>query len=138
MGELLLRLSPPGKSRFINSTSFEVNYGGAELNVAVNLANLGFDVTAITKAPKNEIGDAALRHLKSYGVNTSHVARGGERLGIYFLENGYSIRNSKVVYDRKNSAITQVSIEEFDLDAIFADADLFHVSGITLAVSEDA
>lgn len=138
MGELLLRLSPPGKGRFISANCFEANYGGAELNVAVNLANLGLDVSAITKVPENEIGSAALRHLKSYGVDTSHIARGGERLGIYFLENGYSIRSSKVVYDRKYSSITAVSIDEFDIDAIFKDADLFHVSGITLALSQDA
>lgn len=138
MGELLLRLSPPGRERFINSREFEINYGGAELNVGANLANLGIDVTAITKAPKNEVGDSGIRHLKSYGLDTSHIARGGERLGIYFLETGYSIRNSKVIYDRKNSSFSKVSIDEFDTDAIFDGASLFHVSGITLAVSQDA
>lgn len=138
LGEILLRLSPPGNQRFINSTSFEINYGGAEINVAIDLANLGIDTKLITKAPKNELGDAALRHVKSYGVDTSNVARGGDKIGTYFLETGFSVRGSKVLYDRKHSAFSKVSIDEFDLDKIFSDASLFHVSGITLAVSQEA
>ncbi len=137
MGELLLRLSTPGKQRFLNSTSFDINYGGAELNVAVNLATLGIDVKAITKVAPNEIGNAAIRNLKSYGVNTDHIARGGERVGIYFLETGHSIRNSKVVYDRKDSAFSKTTISDYDIDAVFEGVSLFHVSGITLAISQE-
>ncbi|WP_372714140.1 sugar kinase [Ilyobacter sp.] len=138
LGEILLRLSPQGNKRIVNSTFFEINYGGAEINVAVDLANLGIDTKLVTKAPQNELGDAALRHARSYGVDISNVARGGEKIGTYFLESGFSVRSSKVIYDRKYSAFSKVSIDEFDLDAIFSDACLFHVSGITLAVSSEA
>jgi 2-dehydro-3-deoxygluconokinase len=138
LGEILLRLSPPGNQRFINSTTFEINYGGAEINVAVDLANLGVDTTLVTKVPANELGDAALRHANSYGVDTSFVARGGEKIGTYFLETGFSLRSSKVLYDRKYSAFSTVSKDEFDIDAIFEGVSLFHVSGITLAVSPEA
>jgi 2-dehydro-3-deoxygluconokinase len=138
LGEVLLRLSPPGNQRIINSSSFDVNYGGAEINVAVNLSILGVNTTAITKVPDNEIGEAAVRHIESFGVNTSYIARGGERLGIYFLENGFSLRSSKVIYDRKHSSISKASVSEFDVDAIFSGVSLFHVSGITLGLSPEA
>ena len=98
LGEVLLRLSPPGNQRIINSSSFDVNYGGAEINVAVNLSILGVNTTAITKVPDNEIGEAAVRHIESFGVNTSYIARGGERLGIYFFRiTSYNVCYTKLL-----------------------------------------
>ncbi|WP_062046563.1 sugar kinase [Bacillus sp. JCM 19034] len=138
LGEVLMRLSPPGHDRIIGSQSFEAIYGGSEGNVAVALKAFGMQTSLVTKIPDNAIGDAAIHSFQAYGVDTSQIIRGGERLGTYYLENGYSIRPSKVVYDRKYSSITEANIDEFDLDAIFADADLFHVSGITLGISEKA
>ncbi|MDO5410039.1 MAG: sugar kinase [Lachnospiraceae bacterium] len=138
LGELLLRLSPAGNARFFQANAFDVNYGGAEANVAASLAQLGHDVSFVSKVPANAIGDAAIGTLRKCGVNCRHIARGGERLGIYFLENGASVRPSSVVYDRKHSSITQALPEEFDFDTIFQGADLFHVSGITPVLSKEA
>ena len=138
MGELLLRLSPPGNIRFFEATDLQVHYGGAEANVAASLAQLGHDVTFLTKLPVNPIGDAAIGSLRKVGINCTHIARGGERLGIYFLENGASIRPSSVIYDRKYSSITMANPEDFDFDAIFQNVDLFHVSGITPCLSDSA
>ncbi|MFA5765552.1 MAG: sugar kinase [Bacilli bacterium] len=135
MGEIMLRLSPPNHLRFIQSSSFDAVYGGGEANVAVSLANYHHDVVFVTKVPKNEIGTAAINSLRHYGVDTKHIVRGGERLGIYFLEIGASMRPSKVLYDRSNSAIALADPEEFDFDAIFKDADWFHFTGITPAIS---
>ena len=137
MGEIMLRLSPPGYQRFAQASEFEINYGGAEANVAVSLAQLGHDVTYISKIPSNAIGEAAIATLKKSGVDCRYIARGGKRLGIYFLENGASVRPSSVVYDRADSSITQASAEEFDFDQIFDGAELFHVSGITPVLSEE-
>ena len=137
MGEIMLRLSPPGYQRFAQASEFEINYGGAEANVAVSLAQLGHDVTYISKIPSNAIGEAAIATLKKTGVDCRYIARGGKRLGIYFLENGASVRPSSVVYDRADSSITQASAEEFDFDQIFDGAELFHVSGITPVLSEE-
>ena len=137
MGEIMLRLSPPGYQRFAQASEFEINYGGAEANVAVSLAQLGHDVTYISKIPSNAIGEAAIATLKKSGVDCRYIARGGKRLGIYFLENGASVRPSSVVYDRADSSITQASAEEFDFDQIFDGVDLFHVSGITPVLSEE-
>lgn len=131
----MLRLSPPDNKRIINSTIFDVNYGGAETNVAVNLSLLGISTAVVTKVPDNELGNAALRHLRGFGVNTDNIAVGGERIGSYFLENGFSTRNSKVIYDRKNSSFSNATINDFDLDFIFRDVSLFHVSGITLGLN---
>lgn len=136
LGEVLLRLSPLGRSRLVGSQSLEVNYGGSEANVAVALSQYGIETALVTKIPQHELGDAAIHKLRGYGVDMSHVVRGGERLGVYYLENGYSIRPSKVIYDRRNSAIAEAEIDEFDRDRIFSGRDLFHVSGITLGISE--
>lgn len=138
LGEIMLRLSPPGYQRFTQATSFEINYGGAEANVSASLAQFGHHAVFLSKIPENAIGDAAISTLRKLNVDCSHIARGGERLGIYFLENGASIRPSSVVYDRADSAVTKASAEEFDFDEIFKDADLFHVSGITPVLSEEA
>lgn len=138
MGEIMMRLSPPGYQRFTQATNFDINYGGAEANVAFTLAQLGHDVSFVSKVPANPMGDSAIGALQRKGVNCSHVARGGKRLGIYFLENGASIRPSRVVYDRAESAITEAKPEDFDFDAIFKGADLFHISGITPVISKEA
>ncbi|WP_105616156.1 sugar kinase [Vallitalea okinawensis] len=138
MGEIMLRLSTPGYERFIQSDSFDVIYGGGEANVAVSCANYGLDAYFVSKLPKNPIGDAAVNSLQRFGVNNDYVARGGERVGIYFLETGASMRPSKVVYDRAHSAIAEADVEDFDFDAIFKEADWFHFSGITPAISDKA
>ncbi len=138
MGEIMLRLSAPGYSRFSQAEKFDVVYGGGEANVAVSLANYGFDAHFISKVPSHEIGQCAVNTLRRFNVNTDYVARGGERLGIYFLETGASMRPSKVVYDRSESAIAKASEADFDFAAIFEGAEWFHFSGITPAISEDA
>ncbi len=138
MGEIMLRLSTPGHQRFVQAESFDVIYGGGEANVAVSLSNFGHDASFVTKLPTHEIGQSAVNTLRKYGVNTSHIARGGDRVGIYFLETGAGVRPSKVVYDRANSAIAGAKVEEFDFDAIFKGAKWFHWSGITPALSPEA
>jgi len=136
MGEILLRLSTPRYERFTQAKSLDVVYGGGEANVAVSLANYGFDAYFVSKLPDNPIGQSAVNHLRRFGVKTDYVARGGDRVGIYFLETGASMRPSKVVYDRANSAIAEATLEDFDFDEIFKDADWFHFSGITPALSK--
>lgn len=138
MGEIMLRLSTPGNQRFVQADSFDVCYGGGEANVAVSLANYGHQASFVTKVPQNPIGESAINALRRYGVNTDFIAKGGERLGIYFLETGASVRASNVVYDRANSSIATAEAQDFDFDAIFADADWFHFTGITPAVSDKA
>jgi len=138
MGEIMLRLSTPGYKRFSQAESFDVVYGGGEANVAVSLANYGFDAHFVSKLPKNPIGDAAVNALRRFGVDTDYIARGGERVGIYYLETGASMRPSKVVYDRAGSAIAEATADDFDFDAIFKDAEWFHFSGITPALSPEA
>ncbi len=138
LGEIMLRLSPNGFYRFGQTDQLHAVFGGGEANVAVSLANYGNDAYFVTKVPEHEIGEAAVMSLKKYGVNTEHIVRGGERLGIYYLEVGASIRPSKVIYDRKNSAISQAAPEEFDFEAIFKDCDWFHFTGITPALSRNA
>ena len=138
MGEIMLRLSTPGFEKFIQADSFDVCYGGGEANVAVSLANYGHEASFVTKVPKNEIGDCAVAALNKVGVDTSNVARGGDRLGIYFLETGAAMRASKVVYDRAHSSIAEAEASDFDFDKIFEGADWFHFTGITPAVSDKA
>ncbi|MCM1042676.1 MAG: sugar kinase [Corallococcus sp.] len=138
MGEIMLRLSTNGNSRFVQSNNFDVVYGGGEANVAVSLANYGHDTYFVTKLPKHEIGQCAVNSLRQLGVNTSYIARGGERVGIYFLETGASMRPSKVIYDRAHSSISEASVEDFDFDAIFEGADWFHWTGITPALGKKA
>ena len=137
-GEIMLRLSPPGFQRFAQARSFDVVYGGAESNAAVSLANYGLDSAFVTLLPANPIGDAAVNELRSFGVDTSGIARKGSRVGIYFYEKGVSMRPSKVVYDRKGSAIAEIAPGDLDWDAVFAGADWFHFTGITPALSEGA
>ncbi len=138
LGEIMMRLSPPGNKRFIQSDTFEINYGGGEANVALSLANYGHKADFVSKVPANPIGECAVAMLKKYGVETNHIVRGGERLGIYFLETGVSVRASNVVYDRANSAISEAGADEFDFDEIFKDADWLHFTGITPALSKEA
>lgn len=138
LGEIMLRLSTPGYERFVQADSFDVVYGGGEANVAVSLANYGYNTYFVSKLPKNEIGQSAINQLRRFGVNTDYIARGGERVGIYYLEAGASMRPSKVVYDRAHSSISEADIKDFDFDEIFKDADWFHFSGITPALSEKA
>ena len=124
MGEIMLRLSTPGFKRFVQSESFDLVYGGGEANVAVSLANYGHDSYFVSKVPSHEIGQSAVNHLRRFGVHTDYISRGGERLGIYYLETGVSMRPSKVIYDRANSSIAQATEKDFDFDEIFKDADL--------------
>lgn len=138
MGEIMLRLSTPNNEKFIQADEFDINYGGGEANVAVSLANYGHDAEFVSALPKNPIGDAAIATLRKYNVGTKHISRSGERVGIYFLETGSAMRASNVVYDRAHSSISTAKADEFDFDAIFKDADWFHFSGITPAVSDSA
>ena len=138
MGEIMLRLSTPNNERFLQADEFDVCYGGGEANVAVSLANYGHDAEFVTKVPVNPIGECAVAALRKMNVGTKHIAKGGERLGIYFLETGSAMRASNVVYDRANSSIATATAEDFDFDAIFADADWFHFTGITPAISDAA
>lgn len=135
-GEIMLRLSPPGYLRFSQACSFDAVYGGGEANVSVSLANYGIRSAYVTRVPDNPIGQAALNELRKYGVETSFVARGGDRLGIYYLEKGASQRPSKVVYDRKYSSISQAAAGDFDWKRIFEGADWFHFTGITPALGD--
>ena len=136
-GEIMLRLSPPGFKRFTQARSFDVIYGGGEANVAVSLANYGIPVEFITRIPNNDIGEACVQFLRQYGVNTGKIVRGGNRLGIYFLETGASARPSKVIYDRAHSAISTAKPEMFDWDEIFEEVSWFHWTGITPAISQN-
>jgi 2-dehydro-3-deoxygluconokinase len=137
-GEIMLRLAPSGYLRFVQTPSFEATYGGGEANVAVSLANFGLDAAFVTKLPAHEIGQAAVNSLRRYGVHTDKIVRGGERVGIYFLEKGASQRPSKVIYDRAASAIAQASPDEFDWPDIFKGCEWFHFTGITPALSDAA
>ena len=138
MGEIMLRLSTPGFEKFIQADEFDVCYGGGEANVAVSLANYGHDAEFVTKVPKNPIGECAVAALRKMNVKTDNIAVGGERLGIYFLETGASMRASNVVYDRAHSSISEAKAEDFDFDKIFDGADWFHFTGITPAISDAA
>jgi 2-dehydro-3-deoxygluconokinase len=137
-GEIMLRLAPPGFQRFTQARSFEVVYGGGEANVAVSLANYGETAEFVTRLPRNELGDACLGFLRANGVHTGHVARGGDRLGIYFLETGAAQRGSKVIYDRAGSSFASLKPGMIDWPAAFEGADWFHWTGITPAVSQGA
>ncbi|MDQ6890353.1 MAG: sugar kinase [Bacteroidota bacterium] len=138
LGEIMLRLSTPDFKRFIQADSFDVTYGGGEANVAAALCNYGLQGAFVSKVPDNPIGQSAINHLRRYGVDTQFVARGGDRLGIYFLETGASMRASQVVYDRAGAAISEAEISDFDFDKIFEGADWFHTTGITPALSDKA
>ena len=136
-GEVMLRLAPEGYLRFVQADSFGATFGGGEANVAVSLCNFGYDAAFVTKLPKHEIGQMAVNSLRKFGVDTSKITRGGERVGIYFLEKGASQRPSKVVYDRAYSAIAQATVEDFDWNAIFEGVEWFHFTGITPALGDN-
>ncbi len=136
-GEVLMRLTPSDQLRYLQTDKFNVYYGGSEANATGACADWGDKVSFITKLPDHDIGEAALNTLRFHHLDTEYVVRGGERLGIYFCEDGSSIRNSKVIYDRKNSSIATAKAEEFDFDSAMKGADWFHFSGITAALSEE-
>lgn len=136
-GELMLRLAPENYLRFVQSDKYEATFGGAEANVAVSLANYGVDAAFVTKLPSHEIGQAAVNSLRKFGVDTSKIVRGGDRVGIYYCEKGASQRPSKVIYDRAYSSIAMAGEEDFDWAHIFDGADWFHFTGITPALSEN-
>ncbi|MEL6671213.1 MAG: sugar kinase [Bacteroidota bacterium] len=137
-GEIMLRLAPPGFLRFSQANQFDVVYGGGESNVAVSLANYGVPVNFVSRLPQNDLGDCALMEMRKRGVNTEHIVRGGERLGIYFLETGAVSRGSKVVYDRAHSAMSTIEAGMVDWEKVFEGADWFHWTGITPAISQGA
>ena len=133
-GELMLRLAPNGYYRFFQNDQMQATFGGGEANVAVSLANYGLEASFVTKLPAHAIGQAAVDSLRHFGVDTSKVVRGGDRVGIYYLEKGASQRGSVCIYDRAHSAIQEADPSEFDWDAIFEGADWFHFTGITPAL----
>src|ERR1035437_6480751 len=138
LGEIMRRLSTSDFKRFVQADSFDFTYGGGEANVTAALCNYGLQGIFVSKVPDNPIGQAAINHLRRYGVDTQFVARDGKRLGIYFLEKGASMRASQVVYDRADIAISEAEIADFDFDKIFDGADWFHTTGITPALSYKA
>ncbi|WP_019207172.1 sugar kinase [Phocaeicola abscessus] len=138
LGEIMLRLSTPGNMRFVQTDSFDAVYGGGEANVAVSCAHYGHDAYFVTKLPKHEIGQAAVNSLRRFGVHTDYIRRGGDRVGIYYLESGAAMRPSKVIYDRAHSAMAEADPSDFDFDSIMEGADWFHWSGITPAISDKA
>ena len=136
-GELMLRLAPNGYYRFFQNDQMQATFGGGEANVAVSLANFGMDSTYVTKLPKHAIGEAAVNSLRYFGVDTSKIARGGDRVGIDFLEKGASQRGSVCIYDRAGSAIQKADKADFNWEEIFKGADWFHFTGITPALGEN-
>ena len=138
LGEIMLRLSPNGNDRFIQSEMFRIIPGGGEANVAVSVANYGHEAYFVSKLPKHDIGQIAVNALRRYGVDTRFIARGGDRVGLYYAETGASMRPSKVIYDRAHSSIAEANPEDFDFDAIMEGAQWFHWSGITPAISDKA
>ena len=136
-GELMLRLAPQGYLRFVQSDNLQATFGGAEANVAVSLANYGIDAAFVSKLPSHEIGQAAVNSLRKFGVDTSKIVRGGERVGIYYCEKGASQRPSKVIYDRAYSSIALAKKEDFNWDEIFKDVTWFHFTGITPALGDN-
>ncbi len=137
-GEVMLRLSPEGQDRFVQSEALRIIPGGGEANVAVSLANYGHDAYFVSKLPAHEIGQIAVNGLRRYGVKTDYITRGGDRIGLYYCETGASMRPSKVIYDRAHSAIAEAEPKDFDFDAIMEGASWFHWSGITPAISDKA
>jgi len=137
-GEIMMRLNPEGYLRFTQAGKFEASYAGGEANVAVSLANYGLNASFVTKLPKNDIAESAIKSLRANGVDTSNIVFGGERMGIYFVEKGASQRPSKVIYDRKYSAIAMASREDFNWDDIFNGVEWFHFTGITPALGDNA
>ena len=137
-GEIMMRLSPPGYLRISQARSFDMIFAGGEANVAASLANYGIPVDYVTRLPKNDLGDACVRYLRGAGIGTDKIVFGGDRLGIFFVEFGAAQRGAKVVYDRANSAIATIKPGDIDWRKVFADADWFHWTGITPAISQAA
>jgi 2-dehydro-3-deoxygluconokinase len=138
LGEIMMRLSTPGLSRFTDANSLDIVYGGSEANVVISLAGFGFGVEYVTRLPENDWGKSVIQHLKSYGVGTDHIQFGPERLGLYFLENGAMHRAPRIIYDRYHSAFANIKPGSIDWDAIMQRAKWFHWTGITPAISEGA
>lgn len=139
-GEIMMRLNPLNKERFIQADNFAISYSGAEANVCASLANYFEDSSQIyfvSKVPANELGKSSIKTLRSQNINTEYVVQGGQRLGLYFLEEGASQRPSKVIYDRKNSSFAESSVTDYNWDIIFEDCSWFHFSGITPALSDN-
>ena len=136
-GEIMLRLSPEGYYRFLQNDRFVATFGGGEANVAVSLANYGADAAYVTKLPKNAIAEACVNQLRYFGVDTKEIVRGGDRIGVYYMEKGASPRGSVCIYDRAHSAIADADPADFDWEKIFAGADWFHFTGITPALSDN-
>ena len=137
MGEIMLRLSTPGYQKIQQAQAFDINYGGGEANVAIGLSQLGLNSSFISKLPDNGLGCTAEQFLNRYGVCTDNMVFGGDRIGIYFLEKGFSIRSSKIIYDRSGSSFAQSHVDEYDFASAFSGADWFHISGITPALNEE-
>lgn len=138
LGEIMLRLSPAGFGRFVQAEQLDAVYGGGEANVAVSLANYGHNVYFVTKLPANDIAQAAVNSLRRFGVRTEEIVRGGDRIGIYYMERGSAMRPSKVIYDRAHSSIAEAEVADFDFERIFDGATWFHFTGITPAISDKA
>lgn len=136
-GELMLRLAPEGYLRFVQSEKYQATFGGAEANVAVSLANYGVDVAFVSKLPEHEIGQSAVNSLRKFGVDTTKIVRGGDRVGIYYCEKGASQRPSKVIYDRAGSSIATAKKGDFNWSEIFDGVEWFHFTGITPALSDE-
>lgn len=137
-GEIMLRLSPPGYLRITQTPTLEVSFGGAEANVAASLARFGLPADFVTRLPANDLGEACLAYLRRFGIGTRFIARGGDRLGIYYMETGAAQRGSKVVYDRANSSAATIQRGMIDWKQVFAGAGWFHTTGITPAISQSA
>lgn len=135
-GEIMLRLTPPGHCRIMQEPSFGAVFGGSEANVALSLAAFGAETSFVTKLPRNDLADACVRELRGFGVDVSGIARGGDRMGLYFLEKGAGLRAGKVIYDRAHSAISEAVPEDFDWDTLLDGATNFHFTGITPALSD--
>jgi 2-dehydro-3-deoxygluconokinase len=137
-GEIMLRLNPHGFERFVQASSFEATYGGAEASVATSLVNYGIPSAFVTCLPANDIGQAAVNYLRRFGVDTSHIIRKGERIGVYFVESGSNQRPSKVIYDRARSAMSEIQPGDIAWNPVLSGAEWFHVTGITPAISQSA
>ena len=137
-GEIMLRLSPPGYERFLQTPVLQATFGGGEANVAVSLAQFGVESHYVTRLPKHAIGDAAVKALRAEGVRVEHILRGGDRIGVYFVETGASQRASTVIYDRARSAISELQPGTVEWEKVFAGASWFHCTGITPALGASA
>lgn len=138
LGELMLRLTPEGNRRFVQMDKLQAWFGGAEANVAVSLAGFGLESSFVTRLPAHEVGQAAINSLRAFGVDTSAIVRGGERVGIYYCEKGAGQRPDQVIYDRAGSSMATAGRSEFDFGKILCGADWFHFTGITPAISSSA